>query len=180
MNTKIILGLLLVLLTAVGCDGIKSKKEDFKHYDKVLIEKQNGQIRDIEVMMDISKDTAELFRIGFAGTDSVPSIIYWVKLSAIEQAIADSNCRDHNRKFDGRFVGRKYVYKGTALQKNGDYFCATIITLTPLEDYIIGKKIPKSELTGMKNCIYFETNNAHVKLDYAIGFDYVYPQNNEK
>lgn len=171
------LGLLLILLTVVGCNSAQYK-EKFKHYDKVLVGDYNGQIRDIGIMMNISQDTTEQFRISFAGTDSVDSIVYWVKQSAIERTTSIDAHVDRYQKFNS-LVKDQYVYKGTALRKSGVHLCAMVISATPLEDYVVGKKIPKEELISIKNCIYFETNDAHVDSSYVTQTDYVYPQNNE-
>lgn len=173
------LGLLLILLTVVGCKSVQNE-EEFKHYDKVLIGDYNGQIRDIGTMMNISKDTTEQFRISFAETDSVESIVYWVKQTVIERTASIDAHIDRYQKFNSHLVKDQYVYKGTALQKSGVHLCAMVISATPLEDYVTGKKIPKEELISIKNCIYFETNDAHVNSSYATHTDYVYPQNNEK
>lgn len=172
------LGLLLILLTVVGCNGVQTK-EEFKHYDKVLFGDCNGQARDTGAMMNISKDTTEQIRIGFAETDSVESIVYWVKLNAIERTASVDAHIDRYQKFNSYLVKDQYVYKGTALRKSGVHLCAMVISATPLEDYVAGKKIPKEELISIKNCIYFETNDAHVNSSYVTHTDYVYPQNNE-
>lgn len=171
-------GLLLILLTVVGCNGVQNK-EEFKHYDKVLFGDCNGQTRDTGTMMNISKDTTEQIRISFAETDSVESIVYWVKQSAIERTASIDAHIDRYQKFNSYLVKDQYVYKGTALRKNGIHLCAMVISAAPLEDYVTGKKIAKEELISIKNCIYFETNDAQVNSSYVTHTDYVYPQNNK-